>query len=461
VLARSTPPRFPWPTSGAILRRHHSIEQRTALSRIARRRFQDASLGFGHLDRPPASLRGWSPQALSLGQSRCGGSNDDDDDDGRQLVAVGRSLRLRVVAEPASGYRAKPIMIPLAEHMFVEEALGHSYLVQLYAAMSGAASCSIPSPWTAHTNTMAARLEELHGAATKSIVFVTLDPFYYRADMCATLSEFCHKVRARVFAIVHRLPESTEQTERLQLLGRRLQAIMGLSTHMVDALRDLGLSATHYIPHHATHASLLLHGRRTVRSALRIEPWQTAIALIGEYRKGKGHDLLLEALAQLPRSLLRRLFFIFAGKAEPSIQQSFDGIMRDRCLNGICDLRDNSEPDNLAVLSNLEYASYVTATDIGLLLYQEAQRYCASGLLADYVWARRFVIATEKSFVGRSVHDWRLGATLVDETPQSLVRLLQHAAASWPTWTCSASYEQHRQSISPESTLQALRMVLG
>ena len=57
----------------------------------------------------------------------------------------------------------------------------------------------------------------------------------------------------------------------------------------------------------------------------------------------------------------------------------------------------------------------MSASDIGLLLYQDEQRHCMSGILGDYLSANCKVIATADSFIGAEVRRHDLGLTVQHE----------------------------------------------
>jgi hypothetical protein len=160
-----------------------------------------------------------------------------------------------------------------------------------------------------------------------------------------------------------------------------------------------------------------------------IGPEQVAFAVIGEARRGKGIGLLLSAFEQIPAIVRERMFFIFAGKATQHSNEEIRRALINSRTKGFSDLRNHPAADDYAVLSEREYARYVAAGDVGLLLYQDEQRHCMSGVLGDYVWANCKVIATSNSYVGAEVRQHDLGLTLEDEDPSALAAKLVEALA--------------------------------
>jgi len=181
--------------------------------------------------------------------------------------------------------------------------------------------------------------------------------------------------------------------------------------------------------------------------------------VIGEARKGKGIPWLLSAFKKIPDALRDRMFFIFAGKATDHSSDEVRRALDAAGMIGVTDLRRHPVAANYAVLSDGEYAEYVAASDIGLLLYQDGQRQCMSGVLGDFLWARCKVVATADSFVGAEVRRHDLGLALRREDASTLAAALAEAVglAAQPL---SQKAERYRASIVPEAVLQTLRRLM-
>jgi hypothetical protein len=111
------------------------------------------------------------------------------------------------------------------------------------------------------------------------------------------------------------------------------------------------------------------------------------------------------------------------------------------------------------VLSEREYAEYIAASDIGLLLYQDNQRNCMSGVLGDFVWANCKVIATADSYVGAEVRRHNLGVTVKEESPSTLAAALVEALRI-PSASISPGAKEYRERIAPDAVLEKLRQLI-
>jgi glucosyl-dolichyl phosphate glucuronosyltransferase len=365
-----------------------------------------------------------------------------------------------------NGYAPSAAGTSRARFLFVEAFPGHKYLFNLYGEIPGAQLLGYQSEDQAWGNdaTGQARfrrfLDYVHrsiGRKTEALFFLTLDGPTYGSNQEAFF-RFLTTCPVPVYGILHRMPESRSWAESARRLDGLVEGICFLSETMADeARRKVGLSQACYLPHHPTPLSLAraVRARDIVRSRLGIKPGQVVFAVIGEARKGKGIPLLLSALGHLPPAVRDKMFFVFAGKATRHSNEEIERALASAQTAGLADLRTHPIANNYAVLSDREYAEYIAASDIGILLYQEDQRRCMSGVLGDYLWADCRIVATADSLVGAEVKRHDLGLTVQSEDAATLAATLVKAL-NLPSAPFSQRAEAYRASIRGDAVLDSL-----
>jgi glycosyltransferase involved in cell wall biosynthesis len=369
-----------------------------------------------------------------------------------------------------NGYAPSAAGASDARLLFVEALPGHKYLYDLYGELPDAQLLSYYSEDQAWGRDAACQarfrrfldyVQRSIGRKTEAVFFLTLDGPTYGSNR-EEFFRFLASCSVPVHGILHRAPGSRAWAEAARRLNSLVENICFLSETMVDdARRKVGLSQACYLPHHPTTLSLprAMRARESIRARLGIRPGQVVFATIGEARKGKGIPLLLSGLGQLPAEARDKMFFLFAGKAtlhsNEEIRRAF---VSSRTL-GLTDLRTHPVATNYAVLSDREYAEYVAASDIGLLLYQEDQRQCMSGVLGDYLSANCKIVATANSHVGAEVKRHELGIALQREDAGALAATLVDAL-QLPHEPFSTRAEEYRASIAADAVLRALRELI-
>jgi glucosyl-dolichyl phosphate glucuronosyltransferase len=357
-----------------------------------------------------------------------------------------------------------------AQFVFVEGLPGHRYLYDLFGELDGAqllTPYSNDQAWNwdpASTVGLKSGFEYIYrsiGRRAKAVFFLTFDPLVYRPS-ADEFFRFLVACPVPVFGILHRMPDSSLRIERVQHLNSLVAGICFLSGTMVEHARStLGLDRACYLPHHPTTFafSKTARARDKIRATIGIRPDQVAFAVIGEARRGKGISLLLSAFERIPATARERMFFMFAGKARDHSNEEVRRALINSRMMGFSDLRQRSGDSNYVVLTEREYAEYITASDIGLLLYQDDQRNCMSGVLGDFVWANCKVIATADSYAGAEVRQYNLGLTLKEESPSTLAATLVEALRL-PSTSVLPSAREYGESIAPAKVLATLRRLI-
>jgi glycosyltransferase involved in cell wall biosynthesis len=370
----------------------------------------------------------------------------------------------------AHGYAPSAAGAASARFLFVEAFPGHKYLFDLYGEIPGAQLLSYQSGDQAWGNDAASQvrfrrfLDYVHrsiGRKTEALFFLTFDGPAYGSNQEA-FYRFLTSCPVAVYGILHRMPETRSWAEAARRLDNLVEGICFLSETMADeARRKVRLNRACYLPHHPTTLSLAraVRARDSIRARLGIKPHQVVFAVIGEARKGKGIPLLLSALGHLPPGVKDKMFFLFAGKATRHSNEEIELALARSKTAGFSDLRTHPVATTYAVLSDHEYAEYIAASDVGLLLYQEDQRHCMSGVLGDYLWADCKIIATANSLVGAEVERHDLGLTVQREDGAALAAALQEAL-QLPSAPFSPRAKAYRAGIAGDAVLGTLRRLL-
>jgi len=366
-------------------------------------------------------------------------------------------------AEPLSdAYRPAAALPGTTQWVFADFSNSHGYLFDLYGDLPGAAFVELPGRgWLDDPHEAIAYLEASLPPQTQAVVLLTLDPFSLDPRGATALAEAVGRWRIPTLAIQHRLPETAGQRQSLAAVARCLHRVVALSDDIALRLRGLVPNVA-TIPLHPSKFRYVMPGQvERVRGAIGVTPGHTVFGMIGEARKGKGIDLLLAALDHLPTAIRDSVFVLLTGRAGDIEPDAIIDRFAARRVAARIDLRHSADPAGYAVLTSGEYADAIAATDFGLVLYQGAQRDVASGVLSDFVWQRKPVLATHNSFAGAEVTRHRLGLTLDAETPEALAQLMADAVRSRQAGAPpGAEFEAYRHAHSPALVLESLKALL-
>jgi GT2 family glycosyltransferase/glycosyltransferase involved in cell wall biosynthesis len=368
------------------------------------------------------------------------------------------------------GYAPSAAGTSNARFVFVEGPPAHQYLYDLFGELPDAQLLTPYMNDQAWSSDLASKsyvkdsLKYIYRSLsrrTKAVFFLTFDSLVYGENAV----EFFHFLRAcqvPVFGILHRLPDSPSRVTNVQHLDSLVAGICLFSEKMVEHARSiLALRNVHYLPHHPTTFAFpnAVCRREKIRAKIGVRPDQVVFGVIGEARRGKGINLLLSAFEHIPPRERERMFFVFAGKARDHSNDEIRHALINARIMGLADLRGRLEDANYRVLSDRRYAEYIAAVDIGLLLYQDDQRNCMSGVLGDFVWSNCKVVATGDSYTGAEVRKHNLGLTLNEESVSSMAAALVEAL-KLPSISPSPSAREYRERISPEMVLEKLRQLI-
>jgi hypothetical protein len=358
-----------------------------------------------------------------------------------------------------------------ARCLFVEGIPGHRYLYDLFGDLPGAQLVTYPAThaWDSHPSAAASFTKDLAfvyrslGRSTKAVFFLTYDQALYGPNRDDYL-RFIAECPIPVHGILHRMPRSTEDIQTVRRLGQLTRSVCFLSEVMAERGRSVvGLRNAQYLPHHPmsyAYASAIL-GRDVLRTKMGVLPHQTVFSVIGEARHGKGIDLLISSLTHVPIAARNQMHFLFCGKARHFSGDEIRAKLTMACVSGTVDLRMHPDETQYAVLTDREYAQYVAASDVGVLLYENGQRLCMSGVLGDYVWAGRPVLATRNSYVGAEVQRNDLGLVVDAEEPRAVAAALVEALRLAQRGEPSAhGFKKYREKIDPKNVLRRIELIV-
>lgn len=343
--------------------------------------------------------------------------------------------------------------------LFYESDPGHSYLYDLYADSVPSRLVTIRhrsrdrSPAGVALNV--AHLERLFGEARDldaATVMTTLDPFA-QAPLLEVIARAATLNRRPIVAILHR-PSNWPQGVAGPSDPTGNFRVCVLAEELVERTRATLGFTPHVLPHHPT--SLLIPPKPARRSSGRV-----VVSMLGEFRTGKGLDLVLDAIGLFGPHLSSAVHLVFGGGATEAARARIERVVAASGATADLWLRPLGGID-YDVLSDIEFADLVHKTDIGLLLYQDEQREAMSGVLPNFVATDAVVIGTRNSVVGEIIDRYRLGTTVEDEEPVALRDAIAHLMdpAVRSAHVRSPAYEAYRRFTSPDNARRTLRKLL-
>lgn len=323
-------------------------------------------------------------------------------------------------------YRGIPPIGLDTRHLFVDSPSSHAFLFDVYADIPGSQMITFRANLWDRYDEELENLENSLAPQLQTLTFLTLEPLVF-GPRWPQFKALLNRLMIPVFGILHRLPWTNEQAALLREASGLLQMIV-LAESMTDRLRDsCGIANVLHLPLHPTHSIYIGREGKEVRERIGALPEQVIFSVLGEARKGKGIELLLAALEHVAPEDRKLMFFLFAGRAKDVSRQNVENQLIVSLCSGYVDLRQSADPLNYAVLTERELGQYINITDVGILLYQDDQRSCMSGILPNYVWGHKPVIATSDSVVGDMAQKYGLGITVTKETPRSVAEALTTA----------------------------------
>lgn len=360
-------------------------------------------------------------------------------------------------------YELSAPILPSTRHLIIEGQPTHFFLYALYADLPQSQLLLFPHNLWENCDAALAYIQRSITPSIRTLTFVTLDPLICGPNRQA-FSRLARGPGISCFGILHRLPGNAQQEAAFRELAPQLAGIVVLAQELVAFLGEkFGLSNVRYLPHHAPLADYVARNRQQIREKIGASDAQLVFSIIGQARRGKGIDLLLDALDYVAKDDLENMLFLIAGRAEdPGTDALVRSIAEKKGVAHYIDLRSTENPLKYDTLSDREFGEYIAASDAGLLLYQHEQRHCMSGVAPNYVWGYKPVIALANSVIGRIVRDHELGIAIEEETPQAVAIALSAALRLHRQgWTPSPGCAAYRRAISPNAVLGALAGILG
>lgn len=348
------------------------------------------------------------------------------------------------------------------EHLFIEGQPSHFFMGNLYATLANSQILYFPQDMWQNFDDALQYVARSMTPHLHTITFVTLDPLIYGPSR-ETFMHFVRSLAVPCFGVLHRLPQNADHASALQERAKHVRTLMVLAEEMADVLRDtFGVNNVSYLPLNAPFHAYLGRDSQKIRKAIGALPTHVVFSVLGEARRGKGLDLFLAALDYVPREDRGDMFILMAGGSNGLDAEAISDFLLDKRIHGYVDLRQTVDRLKYNVIPDRELGEYFNVSDFGLLLYQDEQRGCMSGVIPNYLWGYKRVIATADSVVGRLVRRCDLGIVLSEETPQAVAEALILALRMHREgWVPSSAYQAFRAELADGSVMDRLVHILA
>ncbi len=364
--------------------------------------------------------------------------------------------------EPCEDYLPSAAIAPRTKHVFFECVPGHSYLFDIFGQIPGTQLVTTTADiWSGNLSPSLAYVERSMTSSVKSLVFLTACSFVHPTQHQVFL-DFVKRQRVPVYGFLHRYPATPEEAANFRQLSRHMAGIFVMSEKLARQLQTVHEAANvHYVPHPPVNMVSYTGLEPGDRNAIGARDGQVVFSLLGELRKGKGIELFLDALGFLPADVRERVFVLVAGNGRDFTGAHITAQLNKHWVAGRVDVREAADYRNFAVLTKREFAKYVLATDVGVLLYQDSQRYVASATLAEFVWARRRVLVNELSASGGLVRRHKLGVVVGRETPEAVADgIIETIAAIDDGMFAADQFDAVRRTLCSDAVNKALAALL-
>jgi hypothetical protein len=270
----------------------------------------------------------------------------------------------------APAYKPNAPILPSTRHLIVEGQPAHFFLYMLYAELKASQLLVFPNPMWQSFEAALTYIQHSITPTLRTLMFVTLEPLIYGGSR-----EAFHKLietsGLACFGILHRLPESVEHVKALNEAAPRLARILVLAEALVETLQQkFQISNVSYLPVHPAFATYATRPPAGIRERIGASGGQVVFTVLGEVRKGKGLDLLLQALDFIGGDDRRDMFFLIAGRSQRLDRETIATALVKKGVGHYLDLRSADNPLKYAVVTEREFGEYLSASDIGLVLYR-------------------------------------------------------------------------------------------
>ena len=346
-------------------------------------------------------------------------------------------------------------------HVFAEYLPGHVYLFEAYGLSSRTFLQHLPgNPWEMPMRRSLEELRRTLNQDNKTLTFITLDPFLYQSQK-RIFKNFLKKIKLSVFGFIHRLPDSPKELENFREVCEMMTGIFALSEPFAEILtKELNVNNVRYVPHHPTKFQFTKHNEFNLRDELNIGPNQLVIGLMGELRKNKGLETLLTSLQFLDDRTRSSLHFLIAGKStDYEVNAIKDAFSSSGCEYSIFS-GSTTESNNYKYVNSSLFSKLMATTDVGLLLYDGVQKHLTSGIISDYIWLDKTVIATAGSITGYDVTKNKLGYLVTSNEPEELAELFNTLNSGLLHLHKGKEYQVFKEKIHPQNVSDTITAIL-
>ena len=154
--------------------------------------------------------------------------------------------------------------------------------------------------------------------------------------------------------------------------------------------------------------------------------------MLGEIREGKGINRLLDALVHFPEEIKLKAIFLIVGNAKDVDPEKMRKLFKKHGVQA--HIVSERVTNDYKLVSDPELAEYVSASDIGLLLFEKSQKSCMSGILPNYIMNDIPIFSSHDSIVGEFVEAYRTSMNACDigwtsniSDPAKLAKTLSYA----------------------------------
>jgi len=286
-----------------------------------------------------------------------------------------------------------------------------------------------------------------------AMVFMTADLFLH-PEAFPEAVRWMERRQQRIYGLLHEVPVDPAVWDRLRILGKKIEFIV-LSEEMQSALEEGGVARVHWLPHHPVHFQFERENAAALRSLFGIPQHAFVATFLGELRKGKGIELILDCLEELQN---KEIFLNFAGKATDYLPADLRSRLNEKGVAARLNVSRNGDPAEYRVMSDRQYARELMVSDVLLLPYIDRQSRVMSGVLPDAVHFGVPALSTRESMIGQIVEKHGLGRTFSNRDRFGLAIELNRMAADRNSF--DVSQKPYASLIDPSNVLKMLASIL-
>ena len=221
--------------------------------------------------------------------------------------------------------------------------------------------------------------------------------------------KFIKKTGVKILTTLHHSPTNPVKSFLFRQHAKRTDAIVCHSETFISKMKKEGISNCLLVDYPIFHPRIF--PKESARADLTLPHVEPIVLYLGETRKSKGLDILLESMKMVNKDCI----LVIAGK-----EKGFDL----NYIQGLASRLKQKVIIRLGWITDENFGKYVDACDCLILPYRLTFD-GASGPMTEAIWRDKFIIGPDHGTIGYMIRTYELGDCFISEDISDLARAIE------------------------------------